>query len=75
MSYKMLKVDYIFLLVESKIQGVNYVCFNMCGIKVFKWFKKTILCMLIMFHARILIWNIIYRLLDYKQFLDLSQYS
>ena len=36
MSYKMLKVDYIFLLVESKIQGVNYVCFNMCGIKVFK---------------------------------------
>ena len=50
------------LTVQSNIEWINYLYFNMCAIKVFTWFKKTILNMLIMLHTIILIWNAIYRL-------------
>ena len=48
------------LTVQSNIEWINYLYFNMCAIKVLTWFKKTILDMLIMLHTIILIWNAIY---------------
>lgn len=63
LSYKVLnKGSLYFLIVHSKNQWINYLYFNMCAIKLFKLFKKTIQGMLIMLHTIILIWNIIYRL-------------